>query len=65
MPIVDSRVGSDRNRFCAKGGHDRVTVRLLDGIKLPSTASVGLTPAWWRELNVRMDPTLRIDRRNS
>jgi hypothetical protein len=44
------------------GSHSRLTVRLLEvgGIKFPSIVSARLTPAWWREPKVGMDPTLLL-----
>ena len=63
IPTAGSRVGFNRNRICAGGGHGRMTVGLLDGISPPSTVGVDLAPEQWRrELSVEIDPTLRIDR---
>jgi len=64
--MVCSGAGPGGGGLCARGGHDSMAVGLLDasGISLPSTASAHLTPKWWRKPNVRMDPTLRIDRRD-
>jgi len=66
--MADPRVWSDRNGFCIIGGHGRMTVWLLDGdgVGFPCTASSRLAPALWRrEPKVGMNPTLRIDRRDS
>jgi len=62
--MVYSRILSSRNGSCARGGHGRMTVRFPGGIRLASTVSARLTPESWREPNVGMDPTLRIDRRD-
>ena len=62
--MAESRVGSNWRGFFARGCHGGMAVRLVVGIRAPSTASARLTPESWHGPNIGMNPTL-VDRRNS
>ena len=62
--MVESRVGFNRRGSFARSCHGGMAVRLVVGIKAPSTASARLTPESWHGPNIGMNPTLLIDRRN-